>query len=77
MGLRVEEDLGSLDTVIAHFFEVGNREVEKVLIGEQSPGCLVVNVEERLKIRELVRGLNLSRAGVPERDLVAGCKSQQ
>ena len=72
VGLRVEEDLGSADSVGGGSPQIGIHEVEEVLLGHQDGRTLVVDVEERLQIGELVCRTHLLDVRERQVDAVAG-----
>jgi hypothetical protein len=71
MGLGVEEDLRVHDVVAMHPHQIGPRQVVEVLLGQQHPGALVVEIQELLEVAKLVRGSQLLDRGIREMDPVA------
>ena len=64
MQLRIEEDLDVPHRLARHLRQVRPGEVEKVPLPDQNSGALVVEVQERLQVPELVRGRGLLDAPV-------------
>ena len=64
VGLRIEEDLRSANSVPARSVQVGGHEVVEVRIGDEDPRTPVVEVEEGLQVAELVRRADLLDRGV-------------
>ena len=54
MGLRVEEDFGVDDVVLAATDEIGGGQVVKILLVEQDRRRSVVNIEEGLEVVKIV-----------------------
>ena len=71
VGLRVEEDLGVAHALRGGLLEVRPGQLVEVPLVEQYPCALVVEVQEGLKVREVVGLANLPYGGVPERYPVA------
>ncbi len=69
MGLGIEEDLGMLDTVGCRSVKIGLHQLVEVLSRLEDGGSLVVDVEKRLEIGELVSLLHV--ANRLERELEA------
>src|SRR5215213_9323626 len=65
MGLRVEEDLGVAHALGGGLSEVGPGQVVEVTLVEQYLGALVVEVQERLQVGEVVGLANLPHRAVP------------
>src|SRR5262249_48660317 len=59
MALRIKEHLDVADVVGPCPFEVGPREVVKILLGDQDRHALVVEVEKILQVAEAVRAAQL------------------
>ena len=71
VGLRVEEHLGVADVVGRGALQVGPHEVVEVLLRLQDGRSLVVDVQERLEVGELVRAPYLLDRGEGQRQPVA------
>lgn len=59
--LRVEEDLSVADTLFVSLQQVSPGQVVKVTIVKQYTGALIINVQKRLKVGELICRSNFGR----------------
>ena len=71
MRLRIEEHLGMEDVLLAAAREIGRCEVEEVLRLDQHAAALVVEIEKRLEVGEVVGGGKIRRRAEVERHAVA------
>jgi hypothetical protein len=55
VGLRVEEDLGAAHVLAGGLLQIGEAEVEEILLGQQHRCAGVVDVEKALQIGERIR----------------------
>jgi hypothetical protein len=77
VGLWIEEDLRSAHAGRRRAAEIGGREVVEVLVSAQYREAGVVQVQERLQVREAVAGAQLTDVGGRQSDPVSGSKANQ
>lgn len=70
VNLRVEEDLGVDDVVLAGLQQIGPREVMKVRFPQEDSRTLVVDVQEGLQVAESISRASFLHRGVTQRNSV-------
>src|SRR5918998_103223 len=70
VGLRIEEHLGAAHVLDGGFLQVGPGQIVEVPFVEEHLGSLVIDVQEGLKVAEVVGLAHLFHGGVAEGDLV-------
>lgn len=71
MGLRVKEYFGMDHILCRGPLEIGEREIEKILLGSQHAGAHVIEVEKALQVGECVSTAQRLHARVGQRQAVA------
>ena len=71
MGLRIEENLDVHDAVGMRPLDVGPGEIEEVLFSDENRGPRVVQIKERLKIREVIGGAHFVDVRIRQRHPIA------
>src|SRR5438132_1587245 len=74
MRLRIEENLGVANVLLLGLFQVSPGKIIEVQLAKKHPAALVINVEKRLQIRELIGSLDLVRRFVWKVDAVPQSK---
>ena len=76
MGLRVEEDFGVDDVVLAAVGEIGGGQLVKILLVEQDRRRCVVNIEEGLQVVKIVSAAHGFHIRIGDGNAVAPCDGE-
>ena len=71
MPLRIEKYFGMNDTIGDGAFHIGRGEIVKILLVEQHAHSGVVQIEKRLQVGKVIRGLQVIDGGIRQIDPVA------